>query len=186
MAEGSVEQIAHGVPANPADLNDDGYDDDMEIAEIAKRKENLNRSLGDVETEFDCDSSAQRAATGDQVAGTNASAMVTSRLIEKLDGLQVAGRLAFPVAPAAKEPPHRRTVHGDALSVSPQPSNVGGFGIVFKTGSHLHRSGARATTICDWLAAGTLCLKKCTKEALSSLPRSGRKSCSNPVCELRG
>lgn len=35
MAEESVEQIARGVPANPADLND-GYDDDWKIADMAK------------------------------------------------------------------------------------------------------------------------------------------------------
>ena len=35
MAEEFVEQITRGVPANPADLND-GYDDDMEIVDMAK------------------------------------------------------------------------------------------------------------------------------------------------------
>ena len=35
MAEETVEQIARGVSADPAELND-GYDDDMELADIAK------------------------------------------------------------------------------------------------------------------------------------------------------
>jgi hypothetical protein len=142
MAEESVNQIARAVPANPDDLND-GYDDGMEIAEIAKPKENLNRSFNDTQTEFDCDSSTQRVATSDEVAGASARAMRTSRLIEKLGSLQVVDRLAFQVAPAAKELPYRRLAGVEGLSVSPKPSNVGGFGSVFNTGSHLHRSGGK-------------------------------------------
>ncbi len=112
------------------------------------QQENLDRALRDMETEMVRSSSTQRAVTSEEVAAQSARTAATTRLVERLRGLQPTGRIVFEIPPESQQLPNMMLEDRDRLLVPPKPSAVGVFGSVFNAGSYLH---SPSRTLDDYL-----------------------------------
>lgn len=102
------------------------------------QKENYDRALRDMETDFARSASSQRVSSGDDAAVQAGRAASTNRLIERLRALSPSGRIVLQLEPSSTELPDLALEDGDRIFIPPKPTTVGVFGSVFNAASYLY------------------------------------------------
>ena len=112
------------------------------------QREQYDRALRDLETEFARNAQTQRTSNADEALAAAARSAATSRLLERLRAVRPAGRIVLQLDPATTALPALALEDGDHLYVPPRPTTVGVFGSVYNSGRYLF-GGAR--TVNDYL-----------------------------------
>lgn len=114
----------------------------------ASQRENYERALRDLETEFARSTSSQRVTTAEEAAGAAGRSTANERLLRRLRSLEPSGRVVLQLPRDSTQVPDLLLEDGDRILVPPRPNTVGVFGSVFNAGNYLHVSGK---TLGDYL-----------------------------------
>jgi len=115
---------------------------------LRSQRENYDRALRDLETDFARTTSTQKAFNSDEAKAQDARAGAASRLVQRLRSVQPTGRIVLQLAPDSSTLPPLTLEDGDRLYVPARPSSVGVFGSVFNAGNYVFDEGH---TVGDYL-----------------------------------
>lgn len=102
-----------------------------------------DRALRDLEGEFARVMVKPRATTTPDDPTTQSNrGQASGRLIDRLRGVKLTGRIVMQISPTANNLPELAVEDGDRLTVPARPTTVGVFGSVYNTGSYVYSQGA--------------------------------------------
>lgn len=113
-----------------------------ESVRIAQQAQ-YDRALRDLEGEFARVMVKPRATTTPDDPTTQSNrGQASGRLIDRLRGVKLTGRIVMQISPTANNLPELAVEDGDRLTVPARPTTVGVFGSVYNTGSYVYSQGA--------------------------------------------